>query len=215
MDKKGFCCFRFFSIRVNPCVSVVQRVSFSVEKNAEKPGLPGQPVRRAQGALQYTANAFFQGCFMKNKWSSGLSGRVSGKKSTISGKNRILHYMGQVVTSGHKWSDDFSPCSRCFGSATLRGEILGFWSLVSCFWLWATPTKNYLCPSACIYGKRKYEVVFLGVPSCPSWMSILFLVSGSRSFSVISVTSVANGFSFCFHSCDLKCLRRFAGSCDS
>jgi len=38
--------------------------------------------------------------------------------------------------------------------------------------------------SALSVAKRKYEVVFLGVPSClgpvaPSWMSILFLVCGS------------------------------------
>jgi len=41
---------------------------------------------------------------MKNKWSSGLSGRASGKKAAITGQNRILNYLIQVVTSGHKWS---------------------------------------------------------------------------------------------------------------
>jgi len=57
-------------------------------------------------ALQSATNAFFQECFMKNKWSSGLSGRANGKKSAISGQNRIRDRMRQVVTSGHKWSPE-------------------------------------------------------------------------------------------------------------
>ena len=67
---------------------------------------------------------------MKNKWSSGLSGRAKGEKPTISGKYRIGYEKGQVVISGHKWSGAFS---RDLWSATFLGELFGFWFLFSGF----------------------------------------------------------------------------------
>ena len=61
---------------------------------------PATPLRQKSAP----ENAFFLECFMKNKWSSGLSGRASGKNAAISGQNRIRDKMRQAVTSGHKWS---------------------------------------------------------------------------------------------------------------
>ena len=47
---------------------------------------------------------------MKNKWSSGLSGRACGKKADITGQNGFCDIMRQAVISGHKWSGRRFPC---------------------------------------------------------------------------------------------------------